>query len=352
MPSATVKEIESSTIESKTAYKPADFASSQDIRWCPGCGDYAILNTVKKVLASGTRPPEKYCFISGIGCSSRFPYYMNTYGIHSIHGRALAVATGFVITRPDMETWVITGDGDGLSIGGNHTVHALRRNMNLKILLINNRIYGLTKGQYSPTSEQNKKTKSSPMGSLDYPIDPLALALAAESTFVARGVDMHPKHLATVLDRVAKHHGSAFVEIYQNCNIFNDGAFEYAQNAKLRADNVIELVHGEPMIFGKDLDKGLRMNEHNEIEVVKIGENGITQDDLLVHDEQARESTAFLLARLKHPEFPEPIGVLRSVNRPTYDDLVNQQVETAIEMHGKGDIQSLLAGHDTWTVEA
>jgi len=214
-----------STVTETPKFTVADFASDQDIRWCPGCGDYAILSAVKKVLAARDRSPEQYAFISGIGCSSRFPYYMNTYGIHSIHGRGLAVATGFRITRPDIETWCITGDGDGLSIGGNHTVHALRRNVNIRILLFNNRIYGLTKGQYSPTSEMNKKTKSSPMGSVDEPVDPLCLALGCNATFVARAVDMHPKHLQEVLARAADHRGAAFIEIYQNCNIFNDGAF-------------------------------------------------------------------------------------------------------------------------------
>lgn len=327
-----------------------DFTSDQDVRWCPGCGDYSILSAVRKVLASRLRRPEDYCFISGIGCSSRFPYYMNTYGMHTIHGRAPAVTTGFKITRPDIETWMVTGDGDGLSIGGNHTMHLLRRNLDVKVLLFNNRIYGLTKGQYSPTSELNKKTKSSPMGSCDEPIDPLCLAIASRATFVARAVDMHQKHLIDVLERAARHKGTAFVEIYQNCNIFNDGAFEYAQDRKVRADNVIELVDGEPMVFGKDLDKGILRRGEN-LEVVKIGENGITKDDLLVHDEAAPETLAFTLARMKHPHFPEVIGVVRAVERHTYDEMVNGQIDDAIKAKGKGDLQKLLTGEETWVVE-
>ena len=328
----------------------ADFASDQDIRWCPGCGDYSVLSAVKKVLAARSRPPEQYAFISGIGCSSRFPYYMNTYGIHSIHGRSLAVATGFKITRPDIETWCITGDGDGLSIGGNHTVHALRRNVNFKILLFNNRIYGLTKGQYSPTSEFNKKTKSSPMGTVDDPVDPLCLALGSNASFVARAVDMQPAHLVQVLTRAAEHRGAAFVEIYQNCNIFNDGAFDYAQDRKVRAEHVVELAHGQPLVFGQNLDRGIRRNG-DRLEVVRIGENGVTRDDLLVHDERGPEGVAFAIARLRYPEFPEPIGVLRAVERPCYDESVNLQVQEAVERFGPGDLQSLLAGAETWKVE-
>ncbi len=339
----------STTTPETPQFTVADFASDQDIRWCPGCGDYSILAAIKKVLAARKRRPEQYVFISGIGCSSRFPYYMNTYGMHSIHGRGLAVATGLRITRPDIETWCVTGDGDGLSIGGNHTLHALRRNVDFKILLFNNRIYGLTKGQYSPTSELNKKTKSSPMGSVDEPVDPLCLALAANASFVARAVDMHPKHLQEVLARAAEHKGSAFVEVYQNCNIFNDGAFAHAQDRKIRADHVVELRQGEPLIFGKDLDKGIRRSG-DRLEVVHVGDNGVSKDDLLVHDESAPETVAFALARMRYPEFPEPIGVLRAVERATYDEMVNRQVETAVERQGRGDLQALLAGQETWSV--
>lgn len=327
-----------------------DFSTDQDVRWCPGCGDYSILSSVRKVLASRGRAPEDYCFISGIGCSSRFPYYMETYGMHTIHGRAAAVATGFRITRPDIETWVVSGDGDSLSIGGNHTMHLLRRNLNLRLLVFNNRIYGLTKGQYSPTSEMNKKTKSSPMGSCDAPIAPLCLALAAEATFVARGVDMYQKHLIEVIERAADHQGTAFVEIYQNCNIFNDGAFEYAQDRKVRADNVVELRHGEPLLFGTNLDKGIVLR-NGQPAVVTIGQDGITKDDILVHDEQGPETTHYALARMRYPEFPEVIGVLRSVRRPTYDDLVRDQVATAVGKAGAGDMQKLLMGPETWRIE-
>ncbi len=337
------------TAEAPKKYTVADFASDQDVRWCPGCGDYSVLAAVKKVLAEIGRPPEEYCFISGIGCSSRFPYYMNTYGMHSIHGRAMTVATGFKIMRPDMQTWVITGDGDSLSIGGNHTIHTLRRNVDLKILLFNNRIYGLTKGQYSPTSPMGTKTKSTPMGSLDQPILPISIALAAEATFVARSVDMHPKHLMATIKRAAEHKGSAFVEIYQNCNIFNDGAMSYAQDRKVRADNVIELEHGKPMIYGKSLDKGIVM-EGQTLKSVTIGENGYTIDDLLVHDEQARIAVHFLLGRMKYPELPEPIGVMRAVDRPVYNEMVNQQVEQVTQAKGKGNLEKLLKGRETWVV--
>ncbi|MEQ8818827.1 MAG: 2-oxoacid:ferredoxin oxidoreductase subunit beta [Sumerlaeia bacterium] len=327
-----------------------DFTSDQDVRWCPGCGDYSILSAVRKVLAGRGKQPHEYAFISGIGCSSRFPYYMETYGMHSIHGRALAVATGFKVARPDMETWVITGDGDALSIGGNHTMHALRRNVNLRVLLFNNQIYGLTKGQYSPTSPFGQKTKSTPLGSLDYPVHPLSIALASEATFVARTVDMNQKHMIATLERAAAHKGTAFVEIYQNCNIFNDGAFNYAQDRKIRDEHVIELVHGQPLIFGKDLDKGIKM-DGQQLKVVKIGEDGVTKDDLIVHDEQAPESVHYMLARMRYPHFPEPIGILRAVLRPTYDDLVNQQVEDIVEAKGKGDLQKLINGRSTWKVE-
>jgi len=327
-----------------------DFASDQEVRWCPGCGDYSILAAVKKVLVEVGIPPEEYAFISGIGCSSRFPYYMNTYGLHSIHGRATAVATGFKIARPDMQTWVITGDGDALSIGGNHTIHCLRRNIDLKVLLFNNQIYGLTKGQYSPTSPEGSKTKSTPMGSLDKPLQPLSVAFAAETSFVARSVDMHPKHLISTVKRAAEHKGSAFVEIYQNCNIFNDGALAHAQDRKVRADNIIELEHGKPMIYGKELDKGIVLDGGN-LKAVKIGEKGFTKDDLLVHDEKGDISLHFLMGRMKYPDLPEPIGVIRCVERPTYNEQLINQIEQSIEAKGKGDLQKLVTGSDTWVVE-
>ncbi|GAB4320112.1 MAG: 2-oxoacid:ferredoxin oxidoreductase subunit beta [Candidatus Sumerlaeia bacterium] len=327
-----------------------DFASDQDVRWCPGCGDYSILAAVRKVLAEAGVPPEQYAFVSGIGCSSRFPYYMNTYGLHGIHGRALAIATGLRVARPDVITYVVTGDGDGLSIGGNHTLHCLRRNVNVKILLFNNQIYGLTKGQYSPTSPMGQKTKSTPMGSIDRPIQPLSIALAAEATFVARAVDLHPKLLQDVIRRAHEHRGAAFVEIYQNCNIFNDGALAYAQDRKIRADNIVELEHGRPMIFGQNRDKGIILRD-GRLQAVRIGENGIGVEDLLVHDEQADVGRHFLLARMKYPDLPEPVGVLRAVERPVYEDLVNDQIEKAVAVKGKGDLQKLLRGSATWTVQ-
>ncbi len=329
--------------------KPADFASDQDVRWCPGCGDYSILAQMKKVMPTLGIPQEKLVFVSGIGCSSRFPYYMNTYGMHSIHGRAPAIATGLKSARPDLTVWVITGDGDGLSIGGNHLMHAIRRNLDINIILFNNRIYGLTKGQYSPTSPLGKVTKSTPMGAIDNPIHPLSIAIGCEGSFVARTVDMNPKHLEATLKRAAAHKGTAFVEVYQNCNIFNDGAFKHATDKETKADNVVELEHGKPLIFGKERNKGIRMNGLNP-EVVELGK-GITEDDLLFHDEKAEEPTlAYLLARMRHPEFPEPIGVFRAVDRPKYDVELNLQMEQAIKDKGEGDLDELFNAGNTWTV--
>jgi 2-oxoglutarate ferredoxin oxidoreductase subunit beta len=304
---------------------------------------------MKKMLPSLGVPLEKLVFISGIGCSSRFPYYMNTYGIHSIHGRAPAVATGLKCANPDLTVFVITGDGDGFSIGGNHLMHAIRRNLDINIVLFNNRIYGLTKGQYSPTSELNKKTKSTPMGSIDNPIHPLSVAIGCEATFVARSIDVNIKHLGMVLKRAADHRGTAFVEVYQNCNVFNDGAWDYATDRNTKADTVIELEHGKPLIFGKDRNKGIRLNGL-EPEVVELGK-GINEDDLLFHDEKAEEpSLAYLLSRMRHPEFPEPIGVFRAVDRPKYDEELNNQIDAAIKARGKGDMNSLFNSGETWTV--
>jgi 2-oxoglutarate ferredoxin oxidoreductase subunit beta len=330
--------------------KPADFASDQDVRWCPGCGDYSILAQMKKVLPTLGIPREKIVFISGIGCSSRFPYYMNTYGIHSIHGRAPAVATGLKTVRPDLQVWVITGDGDGLSIGGNHLMHAIRRNMDLNIVLFNNRIYGLTKGQYSPTSLLGAKTASTPDGVIDNPLHPLSMAIGCEATFVARSIDTNINHLGEVLKRAAQHEGTAFVEVYQNCNVFNDGAWEYAKDRDTKANATLELQHGKPLIFGKDREKGIRLNGMNP-EVVELGK-GITEDDLLFHDEKASEpSLAYLLSRMRWEDgFPEPIGVFRAVNAPQYDELINKQVEDAIAKRGRGDLESLFNSGDTWTV--
>ena len=330
--------------------KPADFGSDQDIRWCPGCGDYSILAQMKKVLATIGDPRENTVFISGIGCSSRFPYYMNTYGMHSIHGRAPAFATGLKACRPDLKVWVITGDGDGLSIGGNHLMHAIRRNVDVNIILFNNRIYGLTKGQYSPTSETGKITKSSPVGSLDNPLSPLSLAMGCGASFVARSIDVNIKHLGQTLLRAAAHKGTSFVEVYQNCNIFNDGAWKYATDRETKANNLIELEHGKPLIFGKDRDKGIRLNGMTP-EVVELGK-GISEDDLLFHDEKAHEpSLAFLLSRLRQPEFPEAIGVFRDVEISVYDEDVNQQVDQAQEADPDATMDDLFNSGTTWTVE-
>jgi len=326
-----------------------DFASDQDVRWCPGCGDYAILNVMKKVMPQLGIPRENIVFVSGIGCSSRFPYYMNTYGMHSIHGRAPAIATGLKSVRPDLQVWVITGDGDGLSIGGNHFIHSIRRNVDLRLIMFNNRIYGLTKGQYSPTSPLGKVTKSTPYGAIDNPLNPLSVAIGCEATFVARSIDVNIKHLGDVLKRAAEHKGTAFVEIYQNCNIFNDGAWDYATDKATKADTVIELENGKPLIFGKNKDKGIRLNG-TEPEIVELGK-GITADDLLFHNEKSPEPTlAYLLSRMRHPEFPEPIGVFRDVDAPKYDVELNRQIESARAKKGEGDLNALFNSGETWTV--
>ena len=328
--------------------KAKDFATDQDVRWCPGCGDYSILIAVQRVCAQIGATRENTVFVSGIGCSSRFPYYMDTYGFHSIHGRAPGFVTGIKIANPDLDVWMVTGDGDGLSIGGNHLMHILRRNVNVNLLLFNNRIYGLTKGQYSPTSEPGKKTKSSPMGSIDYPINPLSLALAAEASFVARASDKD-RILVDVLTRAAAHHGSSFVEIYQNCNIFNDGAFEFATARDMREDNVIYLEHGKPLIFGKDKDKGIRLTGCRP-EVVSLGDDGVAEDDLLFHDETNRPM-AMMLAELRHPDFPEPMGVFYREERATYEDQLHAQIDASIEKRGAGTLEGLLNAGDTYVVE-
>lgn len=328
-----------------------DFASDQEIRWCPRCGDYSILAQMKKVLPTLGIPKEKFVFVSGIGCSSRFPYYMDTYGFHGIHGRAPAIATGVKLCRPDLQVWVITGDGDALSIGGNHLMHAIRRNVDLKIVLFNNQIYGLTKGQYSPTSPLGARTKSTPYGSVDNPLSPLCVAIGSEATFVARSVDVDIKHLTTVLERAAHHKGTAFVEVYQDCNVFNSGAFEYASKKETKDDNIVYLEHGKPLIFGKNRDRGVRVNEMSRPEIVTLG-GGVTEDDLLFHDEKAQEpSLAFLLARMRHPEFPEPLGVFRDVERPVYDAEVSAQADAVIKSKGPGKLEDLFDDGDTWIVE-
>lgn len=327
-----------------------DFGSDQEIRWCPGCGDYSILAQMKKVLPTLGVPPEKTVFISGIGCSSRFPYYVNTYGLHSIHGRAPGVATGLKASRPDLSVWVITGDGDALSIGGNHLMHAIRRNIDLNIVLFNNRIYGLTKGQYSPTSLLGQVTKSTPMGAIDNPLNPLSVAIGCEATFVARSIDVNIKHLTMVLKRAAEHNGTSFVEVYQNCHVFNDGAFDYVTDRDSKADNTLELEQGKPLIFGKNRDKGIRLNGIQP-EIVSLAD-GISEDDLLFHDERASEPTlAYLLSQMRHPDFPEPIGVFRAVDAPCYEELLNNQISEARRQRGKGDLQKLFNSGETWTVE-
>ena len=327
--------------------KPADFASDQDVRWCPGCGDYSILAQMKKVLAETGASQENTVFISGIGCSSRFPYYMDTYGMHSIHGRAPAFATGLKSNRPELDIWVITGDGDALSIGGNHFMHVIRRNVNLNIILFNNAIYGLTKGQYSPTSKQGSVTKSTPRGSIDYPLNPISIALAAEATFVARSIDTNIKHLVATLKRASEHRGTSVVEVYQNCNVFNDGIWDYAKKKESKDQAVVELEHGKPLVFNQG-QQGIRLNGLS-VEVVDL--NRVPQDDLLFHDEQSETpDLAFLLSRMRYPEFPEPIGVFRKVERATYDDLINEQVADARNQMGNGDLKRLFHSGDTFTV--
>ncbi|WP_432018814.1 2-oxoacid:ferredoxin oxidoreductase subunit beta [Streptomyces sp. 1222.5] len=336
--------------EAKQSMK--DFKSDQEVRWCPGCGDYAILAAVQGFMPELGLARENIVFVSGIGCSSRFPYYMNTYGMHSIHGRAPAIATGLASSRQDLSVWVVTGDGDALSIGGNHLIHALRRNVNLKILLFNNRIYGLTKGQYSPTSEVGKITKSTPMGSLDAPFNPVSLAIGAEASFVARTIDSDRKHLTEVLRAAAGHPGTALIEIYQNCNIFNDGAFDALKDKQQAEEALIRLEHGQPIRFGADGSRGIvRDQRTGDLKAVTVtAEN---EADVLVHDaHSASPTTAFALSRLADPDtlHHTPIGVFRSVERPVYDTAMADQLDTAVEQKGKGDLAALLAGGDTWTV--
>ncbi|MBI3074153.1 MAG: 2-oxoacid:ferredoxin oxidoreductase subunit beta [Deltaproteobacteria bacterium] len=326
-----------------------DFVSDQDVRWCPGCGDYSVLAQVQKIIPELGIARENFVFVSGIGCSSRFPYYMNTYGFHTIHGRAPAIASGVKIARPDLQVWVATGDGDALSIGGNHFIHCLRRNMDLKILLFNNRIYGLTKGQYSPTSEIGKKTKSTPYGSIDRPFNPVSVALAAEATFVARAIDTDVVGLQSVLKRAADHRGSAFVEIYQNCNVFNDGAWEAVAEKSVRSDRVVVLEHGKPLVFGKARDKGIRIRPDMTPEVIAVAPG--TVGDAMIHDEKRDEPFyPFFLSRLAYPDYPEPVGVFRAVRRPTYDELISQQGETVVAKLGKGDLKGLLHAGEIWRV--
>jgi 2-oxoglutarate/2-oxoacid ferredoxin oxidoreductase subunit beta len=331
--------------------QPKDYASDQEIRWCPGCGDYSVLAQLKKAFAELRLDPSRTVFVSGIGCSSRLPYYVNVYGIHGVHGRAPAIASGLRLVRPDLDIWVITGDGDGLSIGGNHLLHAFRRNLNIKIIMLNNRIYGLTKGQVSPTSEIDKKTISTPYGSVGAQINPCSVAIGCEATFVARSVDMIPTHLEAMIKRMAAHKGVAFLEVYQNCNIFNDRAFKHATDREVRADNIVELEHGKALIFGKDLDRGIRLGRDYQPEVVHLGHKGASVYDLLIHDEKAiSPALAFLLSRLQYPDHPEPIGVFRAIHAPVYDELINNQVRRVKQEKGQADLQKLLDGPETWSV--
>jgi 2-oxoglutarate ferredoxin oxidoreductase subunit beta len=330
--------------------KAKDFKSDQEVRWCPGCGDYAILAAVQGFMPELGLKRENIVWVSGIGCSSRFPYYMNTYGVHSIHGRAPAIATGLAALREDLSVWVVTGDGDALSIGGNHLIHALRRNVNLKILLFNNRIYGLTKGQYSPASEQGKITKSSPMGSIDYPFNPVSLALGAEATFVARTMDSDRQHLTSVLRAAAEHDGTALVEIYQNCPIFNDGAFDALKDGEEKEQHIIRLEHGEPITFGREREHGVVRAADGSIQIAEVAEVGI--ENVLRHDAHAEDpGLAFALSRLSNPASLDrtPMGIFRDIERPTYDKLLRGQL-TAAKDAKQVDLGALIRGNDTWTI--
>jgi len=332
-----------------------DFVSDQDVRWCPGCGDYAILAQVQKVMPELGVPREKIVFVSGIGCSSRFPYYMDTYGIHGIHGRAPAIATGLKLARPDLSVWIVTGDGDGLSIGGNHLIHILRRNLDVNILLFNNEIYGLTKGQYSPTSRMGQTTKSSPAGVIDNAFDTAALALGAGATFVARTIDVAQKHLQSVLHRAVAHKGTSFIEILQNCPIFNDGAFSEVTEGEERLEHQLLLEHGKPMVFGPEGNrKGIRLGPGMKPEVVPV--DAVDASEILIHDEQ-NDAISFFLASLswkgakgEEGEFPAPMGILRSVDKPVYEQMAVAQMDSARKAKGEGDFDQLFASGDTWVV--
>jgi len=341
----------SETLTIKPALTPKDFATDQEVRWCPGCGDYSILAQVQKVMPTLGIARENIAIISGIGCSSRFPYYMNVYGMHSIHGRATAIASGLKASRPDLSVWIVTGDGDSLSIGGNHTIHLLRRNFNVNILLFNNQIYGLTKGQYSPTSEENKITKSTPFGSIDHPFNPLALALGADATFIARSMDRDPKHMQAMLLRTHEHRGASFLEIYQNCNIFNDGAFEIYTEKTTKADEAIFLENGQPMIFGANKDKGIRLDGFRP-QAVNLNE-GFSADDLWIHDEADIFKAQILTRIFDDPKeahhLPRPFGVFYQSIRPCYEDMMQQQLELA-KAKKPADLNKLIRGNEVWNI--
>jgi len=326
----------------------ADFVSKQTPRWCPGCGDYSILANVQKVMPELNIPRENIVFVSGIGCSSRFPYYMDTYGLHTIHGRAPAFATGLKVARPDLSVWIVTGDGDGLSIGGNQLLHMLRRNLDVNVLLFNNRIYGLTKGQYSPTSEQGKVTKSTPFGSPDIPLNPMLFALSAGATFIARTFDTDSKGMQDIFKEAAKHKGTSFVEIYQNCNIFNDGTFSAVYERSEREDRILRLNHGKILVFGKDQNKGIRLRGLKPV-IVDLDKD-FNEKDLLIHDQFCEDSTlANLLSGFDYPDFPVPMGIIRQVESPTYGEKIEEQVKSQIEKKGVGNLEKLLRGNHAWT---
>ena len=329
-----------------------DYASDQEVRWCPGCGDYAILKTIQKLMPTFEQPKENQVFISGIGCSSRFPYYMNTYGMHSIHGRAPAVVSGLKITNPDLSVWMITGDGDALSIGGNHLIHMLRRNFDINILLFNNQIYGLTKGQYSPTSEEGKNTKSSPMGSLDHPFNPAALCIGADSTFYARTMDRDPIHLRTILSRANAHKGTSMVEIYQNCNVFNDGAFFGMTDKATKGEQTLFVEHGQPLVYGANKEFGIKLDGFTP---VIVSMDSVSEDELWIHDENDRGKANILVRFYQDPSlegnFPRPFGIFYTEERACYEDLLTDQVETAKVKFGRGDLNELLRGKSTWTID-
>jgi 2-oxoglutarate ferredoxin oxidoreductase subunit beta len=345
--------VQESVIPNKPVLTAKDFATDQEVRWCPGCGDYSILAQVQKVLPQIGVARENIVIVSGIGCSSRFPYYTNTYGMHSIHGRATAIASGLKATRPELSVWIVTGDGDGLSIGGNHTIHLLRRNFDVNILLFNNQIYGLTKGQYSPTSEERKVTKSTPLGSIDHPFNPLALAMGADASFVARSMDRDPKHLQAMLLRSHGHRGSSFLEIYQNCNIFNDGAFEVFTEKSTKPEEALFLEHGKPLQFGTEGNKGIRMDGYKP-KVVSLTDGSYSVDDLWIHDETDFFKAQILTRFFDNPSdaghLPRPFGVFYAGSRPCYEEQMELQIEEAIATRGMGDLDKLLQGKETWEI--
>lgn len=347
----TTPDASGTTSTSPFKYSKEDFVSGQDVRWCPGCGDYSILSVMQKTLAEHTTiPREKHVFVSGIGCSSRFPYYMRTYGFHTVHGRAPSIATGLKCARPDLKVWVVTGDGDGLSIGGNHLIHCLRRNVDINIILVNNQIYGLTKGQYSPTSEKGKVTKSTPEGSIDYPINPLCIAIAAEATFIARTVDSDPRHMGQVFTQAMKHKGVSFIEVFQNCVIFNKDTHMPIVGREHREDRAVYLEHGKPLIFGKNKDKGIKLTG-SRAEIVDLAAHPEETANLVTHDmNDTQPNWAYLLSQMTFPDYPVPFGVFRDIQRPTYDEMMNDQMKLSIEKRGKGDLKKILYNEEVWVI--